>query len=394
MSDFDIATANDIKEGKTTDIYFTRTKEILEKSNINKNVVMEVAQKGMPQQYPFGIFTGLSNVLQLLEGKNVDVYAIPEGSPFFEDIPVLTIKGQYLDFGIYETAILGFLCHASGISTKALKCKIAAEDKTVLSFGARRAHPAIAGMIDKYAYIGGCDGFSVIFASHLLNKEPSGTVPHVLILLVGDTSQAMQLFDAYIDPSIKRLALIDTFNDERFETIRVAEALKEKLDSIRLDTPSSRRGNLKKIAEEIRWELDIRGYKHVKIFASGGLDEENIRELKSIIDGFGIGTSISNAKVMDYSMDIVEIEGKPISKKGKKSSFKYAFQCNNCLNMVPSINKDSEIYCPYCNIQMNNITIKYIERGRLIQNYETTDEIRNRIIQNKDKLKKYIKYEK
>lgn len=394
MNDFDIATAEDIKAGKTTDIYFTRTKEVLEKANINKNVVMEVAQKGMPEQYPFGIFTGLSHVLQLLIGKNVDVYAIPEGSAFFEDIPVLTIAGKYLDFGIYETAILGFLCHASGISTKALKCKIAAEDKTVLSFGARRAHPAIAGMIDKYAYIGGCDGFSVIFASQLLGIEPSGTVPHVLILLVGDTARAMQLFDAYIDPVVKRLALIDTFNDERFETIRVADALKEKLDSIRLDTPSSRRGNLKKIAEEIRWELDIRGYKHVKIFASGGLDEGNIMELKGIIDGFGIGTSISNAKVMDYSMDIVEIEGKPISKKGKKSSFKYVFQCANCLYMIPTIDENSQIYCPQCSKKLNNITVKYIEKGQLIRDIETSDIIRNRILSNKDKLKKYIKYEK
>jgi nicotinate phosphoribosyltransferase len=394
MNNFDIATPDDILAGKTTDIYFTRTKEVLEKSNINKNVVMEVAQKGMPAEYPFGIFTGLSNVLHLLEGKKVDVYAIPEGSPFFEDIPVLTIKGEYLEFGIYETAILGFLCHASGISTKSLKCKIAAGDKTVLSFGARRAHPAIAGMIDKYAYIGGCDGFSVIFASELLNKEPSGTVPHVLMLLVGDTAKAMQLFDAHIDAKIKRLALIDTFNDERFETIRVADALKDKLDSIRLDTPSSRRGNLKKIAEEIRWELDIRGYKHVKIFASGGLDEKNIWELKSIIDGFGIGTSISNAKVMDFSMDIVEIEGKPISKKGKKSSFKYAFQCKNCLYMMPSINKDSELFCPHCKNRLENITVKFIENGKLIKNIDTPEIIRNRILNNKDKLGKFISYEK
>jgi nicotinate phosphoribosyltransferase len=391
MNNFDIAGPDDIIAGKTTDIYFTRTKEVLEKAGINKNVVMEVAQKGMPAQYPFGIFAGLSNVLKLLEGKKVDVYAIPEGSPFFEDIPVLTIRGQYLDFGIYETAILGFLCHASGITTKALKCKIAADDKTVLSFGARRAHPAIAGMIDKYAYIGGCDGFSVIFASELLGKEPSGTVPHVLILLVGDTTQAMQLFDAYIDPAIKRLALIDTFNDERFETIRVAEALKDKLDSIRLDTPSSRRGNLKKIAEEIRWELDIRGYKHVKIFASGGLDEENIIELKSIIDGFGIGTSISNAKVMDYSMDIVEIEGKPISKKGKKSSFKYTYKCKNCLFMVPTIEQNSEIYCPTCKSKLENITVKYIENGRIIKTIDTPEIVRNRILSNKEKLRKYIK---
>lgn len=149
MDNFDIALPKDIVDGKTTDIYFLRTKEILEKAKIDKKVTMEVAQKSMPKEYPFGIFTGLRYVLELLKGKNIDVYGLPEGSPFFEDIPVLTIEGNYLEFGIYETAILGFLCHTSGITTKALKCKIAAKDKTVLSFGARRAHPAIAGMIDK-----------------------------------------------------------------------------------------------------------------------------------------------------------------------------------------------------------------------------------------------------
>jgi nicotinate phosphoribosyltransferase len=132
----------------------------------------------------------------------------------------------------------------------------------------------------------------------------------------------------------------------------------------------------------------------VKIFASGGLDEKNIWELKSIIDGFGIGTSISNAKVMDFSMDIVEIEGKPISKKGKKSSFKYAFQCKNCLYMMPSINKDSELSCPHCKNRLENITVKFIENGKLIKNIDDPETIRNRILNNKDKLRKFISYEK
>jgi nicotinate phosphoribosyltransferase len=391
MKDFDIATSEDIFSGKVTDVYFLRTKEVLEKAGIDKSVVMEIAQKGMPDEYPFGIFTGLEHVLRLLEGKNVDVYAIPEGSVFFEDIPVLTIVGKYLEFGIYETAILGFICQASGITTKALKCKLAAGNKTLLSFGARRAHPAISGMIDKYAYIGGCDGFSVIFTEELVDIPASGTVPHTLILLVGDTAKAMELFDKYIDPSIKRLALIDTFNDERFETIKVAEVLKNRLDSVRLDTPSSRRGNLRKIAEEIRWELDTRGFAHVKLFASGGLDEKNIIELRDIIDGFGVGTSISNAKVMDFSMDIVSIEGMSISKKGKKSFFKYAFQCESCLYMSVSVDKDSVLMCPKCKKQMKNVTVQYMKKGKLIKDKDSVSTIRNRVLSQKNKLYNYIK---
>jgi len=380
MAKFDIALPEDILAGKTTDVYFIRTEEVLKKAGINKKVTMEIAQKGMPAEYPFGVFTGLSNVLELLEGKPVDVYAIDEGSIFFENTPVLTIVGNYLDFGIYETAILGFLCHSSGITTKALKCKIAANGKTVLSFGARRAHPAISGMIDKYAYIGGCDGFSVIFAEELIGEKASGTIPHALILQIGDTTETMKLFNMYIDKSIPRIALIDTFNDEKFETLNVAKALQNDLSGIRLDTPGSRRGDLKKIAEEIRWELNIRGFEHVKLFASGGLDEKKLSELSNVIDGFGVGTAISNAKVMDFSMDIVEIDGAPFSKKGKMSGFKFAYSCPSCLTQTYDINKNKKIVCPKCNTDMKMITKKFMENGKIISPLPSVDEIRNKIL--------------
>lgn len=68
-----------------------------------------------------------------------------------------------------------------------------------------------------------------------------------------------------------------------------AETLGERLNAVRLDTPSSRRGNFKRIVEEVRWELDLRGYEHVKIFLSGGLDEESLKELADVADAFGVG---------------------------------------------------------------------------------------------------------
>lgn len=393
MAKFDISLPEDILAGKTTDVYFIRTEEILRKAGINKKVTMEVAQKGMPKEYPFGIFAGLENVLKLLETKPVDVYGIEEGELFFEDTPVLNIVGNYLDFGVYETAILGFLCHASGIATEASKCKIAANGKTVLSFGARRAHPAISGMIDKYAYIGGCDGFSVVFAEELVGEKSSGTVPHALILQVGDTAKTMELFNMYVDKSVPRIALIDTFNDERFETLNVANSLKEDLSGIRIDTPSSRRGSLRKIAEEIRWELDIRGYSHVKLFASGGLNEKTLSELSDIIDGFGVGTAISNAKVIDFSMDIVEIEGQPFSKKGKMSGFKYAYSCSKCKRQKYSIKSDDKIVCSHCNIDMKCITKQLMKNGKIMTDLLTPKEIRKKVLENLTYAKRIINSE-
>ena len=108
---------------------------------------------------------------------------------------------------------------------------------------------------------------------------------------------------------MRRVALIDTLQDEKFEAIRVAEALGKDLYAVRLDTPSSRRGDFFRILEEVRWELDIRGFEHVKILASGGIDEYEILRLNPLVDGYGVGTSIANAPVLSFALDIMEIEG-------------------------------------------------------------------------------------
>ncbi|GAH81169.1 unnamed protein product, partial [marine sediment metagenome] len=160
--------------------------------------------------------------------------------------------------------------------------------------------------------------------------EPIGTIPHALILLAGDTLEATRMFHEVIEPRVRRVALIDTLADEKFEALRVAEGLGKDLFGVRLDTPPSRRGDFLKLLEEVRWELNLRGFKKVKLLVSGGIDEKKIRELREVVDSFGVGTWISNAPVIDFSLDIVEIEGKPFSKKGKRSGKKQLWQCSSC----------------------------------------------------------------
>jgi nicotinate phosphoribosyltransferase len=162
--------------------------------------------------------------------------------------------------------------------------------------------------------------------AEFLGLAPAGTMPHALVLLFGDTVEATKAFDKIIDKKVNRISLVDTFNDEKFETLKVAEAMGKSLYGVRLDTPGSRRGDLLAIAKEVRWELDLHGHKHVKIFVSGGIDEESIRELNSVVDAYGVGTSISSAPVLDYAMDIVEIEGVPIAKRGKRSGEKQVYR--------------------------------------------------------------------
>jgi len=334
---FHIADPEDIKAGKYTDVYFTRTMEVLRAKKIDRRVKAEFIAKRFPEEYGWGVLAGVEEAIYLLKDLNVNARSMKEGTIFRAYEPVMEIEGMYTEFGLYETSILGLFCQASGVATKAARCKKAAGDRTVMSFGARRIHPAIAPMVERNAFVGGCDGVSVVKNAEMINEEPSGTMPHALILLMGDTVEATKAFDEVIHRKVKRVSLIDTFNDEKIEAIRVAEALGKKLFAIRLDTPSSRRGDFQKIIEEIRWELNLRGFGHVKVFVSGGLDEKRILNLNPVVDGYGVGTSITNARVIDFAMDIIEIDGKPLAKRGKMSGSKSVLRCSRCFQdkMVP-----------------------------------------------------------
>jgi nicotinate phosphoribosyltransferase len=316
---FVIAGENDIKSGLVTDKYFIWTEKVLKAKNLNPKVVMEVTTS------EWGIFAGVNDVLSLLEGIPVDVYAMPEGSLFFPHEPVLTVSGNYLDFARFETALLGFLCHASGIATQAFKFKLAAGDKKILSFGTRRAHPAISAMIERSALIGGVDGVSNFIAEKYFGIESIGTMPHALIICFGDQVSAWNAFDEVVDKKVPRTLLVDTYFDEKTEAIMAVENVR-RVDAVRLDTPSSRKGNFRKIVEEVKWELSIRGRGDVKIFLSGGLKLSDILALRDLADAFGVGTAISAAKPIDFAMDIVEKEGVFCAKRGKRSGMKQVYR--------------------------------------------------------------------
>jgi nicotinate phosphoribosyltransferase len=148
--------------------------------------------------------------------------------------------------------------------------------------------------------------------------------------MLGDTVEAAKAFHEIIDRAVRRVVLIDTFSDEKMEAVRVAQALGPDLHAVRLDTPASRRGDLVGILREVRWELDLRGFQHVKLFVSGGLDEEEILRLNPVADAYGVGTSISNAPVLNFSMDIIEVAGVPVAKRGKMSGRKAVLRCAQC----------------------------------------------------------------
>lgn len=307
-----------IKNGECTDIYFLRTEETLKNDNLNPRVVMEVTATSLPDAW--AVFCGLADLLSLLDGVPVTVDAIPEGTVFYPNEPVLRITGNYRDFCRYETAILGFICHASGVATAAAHIKIAAGDRPVFSFGSRRQHPAIATMIERAAWIGGVDGVSNTCAPE--GMPVVGTMPHAFVMCYKKPEDAWKAFDRCAPESVPRIMLCDTYCDEKSESLRAAAC---GAAAVRLDTPRSRRGNMRAIIEEVRWELDAHGYKNVKIFLSGGVTREDVIAYRDCTDAFGVGGAIANAPVIDFAMDIVEIEGEPKAKRGKRSGVKQVY---------------------------------------------------------------------
>lgn len=380
------AETGQVRAGEVTDVYFVRTRDVLRAKGASKRVCMEIILKSWPDpRFRWGIFAGLEEACTLLEGRPVTVHAMPEGSVFFTGEPVMTIEGDYLAFGELETAILGCLCQASGIATQASRFRVASRGKGLISFGARRMHPSIAPMVERSAFIGGCDGVATLAAARLIGEVPVGTMPHALVLLMGDTVSAALAFDEVMGPDVPRVVLIDTFQDEKFEAVRVAEALGGRLYGVRLDTPSSRRGDFRALIEEVRWELDLRGYGHVKIYVSGGLGIEDVLALSDVVDAFGVGTRISSAATLDFSMDVVAVEGRPLAKRGKRSGYKEVLRCTSCMRDFV-VQRGMTRRCA-CSGPTVPLLEKVMDDGVIVKQPPTVHQMRALAVESVDRLK-------
>ena len=319
---FNTASEEEIRNAEVADVYFHRTMEVLRARGLeNTHVHVEVAYKTSDEDSWF-VVAGLDEVAALLEGVEVEARAVPEGTICRPNEPVLTLSGPYGAFAEHETAILGFLCQASGVATGAARCKMAAGERLVISFGARRMHPAVTPMIERAAYLGGCDGVAVELAAKRLGIAATGTIPHALVLLLGSTAETARAFDEVVAGDVPRTVLIDTFDDEKFGALIAARAIPDSIYAVRFDTPGNRRGDFRDLIQETKWELDRNGFGDVKIFASGGIDVEYILHLNPVCDAYGVGGEIASAPMIDYSLDIVEVNGEDRSKRGKRGGKK------------------------------------------------------------------------
>ncbi len=307
------ATHDEILSGATADVYFVRTQEILVREGKADTVVTAEIFPSRP-----GVLAGMPECLYLLRGLPLEVWGLEEGEAFEAKDPVLRITGPYSLFGPYETALLGILASSSAWASRARECKEAAMGRPFFCFGARHIHPAVAPVMERASVVGGANGAACILGAKFMGLEPVGTIPHALVLIIGDTVKAAMAYNTHMPKDAPRTILVDTFKDECEEALRVAGVLRQEMGGVRLDTPSERGGVTDDLVKEVRARLDMAGFNHVKIFVSGGLTPERMAQLADAgADAFGVGSYISASRPIDMTMDIKEIEGKPIAKRGR-----------------------------------------------------------------------------
>ena len=309
---------SDTLSGGNSDVYFRRSLDILDREHLDPVATMEIFARrsavlcGMRETHAL--------LRQVLSVKS-KVWSLPEGSAIENLEVVLRISGHYREFGLYETAMLGMLSSGTGWATAATHCVEAASGIPIICFGARHVHPDVSARMEYAAIVGGCAGCATTSGALLVDGEPSGTLPHALILVMGDTLVAMSAFDRHMPHDIPRIALVDTFREEAEESVRVARAMGQRLWGVRLDTPSELGGVTPDPVAKVRGRLDRDGFRQVKIVVSGGIDPQRIRMFRAAgapIDSFGIGSAISGARPIDFTADIKEVDGRPIAKRGRK----------------------------------------------------------------------------
>ncbi len=335
-----------------TDLYqFTMLQGYIE-DDMHGEAVFEFFVRKMPDSRGFFLAAGLESVLDFLEEihfsqneldylastkrfstKLLDylagfrftgsVDAMPEGTLFFTDEPILRVVAPIGEAQFVESRIINLLHLQSLIATKAARSVLAAGGRAkLIDFGLRRAHGAEAGLYAaRSSYIAGFDGTATVLAEYLYGIPAFGTMAHSFIEAHEDEKNAYRRF-AFANPDIVTL-LVDTYDTIRgtMHVVEISEELRRKgipIKGIRLDS-----GDLADLAIKTRRILDEGGLRDTQIFASGNIDEYAILDLYSRgapITGFGVGTKMdvsSDAPYLDCAYKLMEYAGKPRLKKSE-----------------------------------------------------------------------------
>jgi nicotinate phosphoribosyltransferase len=254
-----------------------------------------------------------------------DVHAMPEGTVFFADEPILRVSASMPVAQFVETRLINILHFQSLVAAKAARCMLAASGKLLVDFGFRRAHGAEAGlMAARASYLAGFGGTATVLAGEKFGIPLYGTMAHSFIEAFDDEMAAFESFALSRPEGL--VLLLDTYDTEAAakKIVALAPRLKARgitIQSVRLDS-----GDLMKLSNRVRKILDDGGLREVTIFASGGLDEDALTAFtksRAPIDGFGVGTSLttsSDVPAIDCVYKLQEYAGLPRRKRSEKKA--------------------------------------------------------------------------
>ena len=327
-----------IREGYYSDAYFTFTRDLLEREDRHPRVLMQVFQRKE------SVLGGIDEAIAILKhccGRDglgwdqLEVHALHEGDEIAPWETVMTIEGDYSLFAHLETVYLGSLARRTLIMRNVREVVEAANDKPILYFPARHDHWLVQTGDGWAAHVAGAIGVSTDAQASWWGGRGVGTVPHGLIAAYeGDTGAAAKAFADHYAEGMNIVVLVDFENDSIRTSLEVADALGDDLWGVRLDTSSTLvdralwtemgefapTGVNVRLVERVRGALDQAGHERVKIVASGGFDADRIRQFEAVgapVDSYGVGSSLVRGS-NDFTADIVEVEGRPCAKVGRR----------------------------------------------------------------------------
>jgi len=334
-----------------TDLYQLTMLAAYHEYGMQDTAVFEFFVRKLPQGRNFLIAAGLDQVLCFLENLKFakeelgwlekeyrfrpefldwlaelrftgDVDAMPEGTPFFPQEPILRVTAPLPQAQLVETRIVALLQFETIVASKAARAVLAAPGKLLVDFGLRRAHGAEAGLLAARAsYLAGYGGTATVLAGKRFGIPLYGTMAHSFIEAHDDEFFAFERF-ARAHPQ-NTVLLIDTYDTEAAAAKVVELARKLERESITVRGVRIDSGNFAEHAQRVRQILDEADLQQIHIFASGGLDEQLINRLVSEgapIDGFGVGTSLvtsEDAPALDCAYKLQEYAGRPRRKRSE-----------------------------------------------------------------------------
>lgn len=334
-----------------TDLYQLTMLQAYHDRGMNGGAVFEFFVRALPGQRNFLMAAGLEQVLDHLEelaftaeelewlagtGRfsrgfvdalaglrfTGEVDAMPEGTVFFADEPIVRVRAPLMQAQLVETRIINLLQYQCLVASKAARCVLAAPGRLLVDFGLRRAHGAEAGLLSARAsFLAGFGGTSAVAAGALWGIPLYGTMAHSFIQAHDSETRAFEDF-ARSHPH-GCVMLIDTYDTEvgAERVVRLARRLREQgieVPAVRIDS-----GDLADHARRVRAILDAGGFGGIGIFASGNLDEYRLRELVSAgapIQGFGVGTRMNTSAdrpYLDCAYKLQEYDGMPRRKRSE-----------------------------------------------------------------------------